>query len=104
MSNFLLDKANKLETMSPDTICSFSPERADHVDTDITTEPALGIDDGISTAVIASTSVNNMLVFRPWVNQVNVVVHTKDLISRGCSPDAADSLPATAAGNRDAAV
>ena len=69
------DKSSKLENVSPDTICSFSPESEAHDDSrlsDLAAGPALGVDDGISTALFASTTIHDRILFWPWVNRVRV--------------------------------
>lgn len=77
---YVLDRSRKLDTLSPDTLCSFAPDSEAHHDSrlsDLATGPALDVDDGLSTALFAGTGIDDRILFWPWVNRTPLTVSSQ---------------------------
>ena len=71
----LIEKAKKIQCVTPDTLCSFkSGEPDENEDPQLTglssAGPMIGIDEEFTTEVFESTASSEVLKLWPWVQQV----------------------------------
>ncbi|KAL4260193.1 Chloride channel protein [Pleurotus pulmonarius] len=71
---YVLEKARKVQPISPNTLCSFKPETTTHDDLDLAQGPAVGIEEDVPTSLFDTATSGDGLKFWPWVNQTPITV------------------------------
>ncbi|KAI0759889.1 Cl-channel protein [Trametes elegans] len=74
---YVLEKAQHVQDVRPNTPVSFLSEPEEHEDVDfsgITAGPAVGVDDELSLEIMESTATEDVLKLWPWVNQAPLTV------------------------------
>ncbi|KAH7912423.1 chloride channel [Hygrophoropsis aurantiaca] len=74
---YVLDKAQNMGDVSPDTPCSFTRQASDQDDfvlSGVTSGSALGAEEEVATELLETTASNDVLKIWPWVNQTPLTV------------------------------
>ncbi|KAA1471841.1 voltage-gated chloride channel [Dentipellis sp. KUC8613] len=66
-----LDRARRLEDLTPDILCQFVPDPSEQGDTNWS---AIGIDEDVSANILHATATPGVLKIWPWVNQTPLTV------------------------------
>jgi len=74
---YVLDKAQHMGDVSPETPCSFSRQASDQEDfvlSGVTSGSALGAEEDVAAELLETTASNDVLKLWPWVNQTPLTV------------------------------
>ncbi|KAJ8521829.1 hypothetical protein ONZ45_g1532 [Pleurotus djamor] len=69
-----IEKARKVQQISPETPCSFKPEADTNDNLDLAQGPAVGIEEEVPTSMFETANSSGGLKFWPWVNQTPITV------------------------------
>lgn len=102
----ILDKAQHMGDVSPETPCSFSRQASDQEDfvlSGVTSGSALGAEEDVAVELLETTSSNDVLKLWPWVNQVRSLYSACYIIDLRVTRDTSHRVCTVAPRDRNAA-